>query len=315
MAFDVRLLSGIGVLAAVVEAGSFVRAGEAIGITQSGVSRAIARLEERVGVKLFQRTARSVALTEEGRSFFEKVQPLLSGIEEAAVDAAGAAAIVRGRLRVNVSGALGSHVLMPALGGFLDRHPQLMVELATRDRMGDLVADGFDLAVRFGEPELSAMTARLLLRTRVVTCCSPAYVERFGLPKHPREIDGHRCVLMRNPATGQAYRWEFQSRLTTVEVNPHGALMVNETDGLLNATLAGHGIAQLLGIYAVPLVASGALVQVLPGWAEERFPLYLYHRSQHHMPAKVRAFVDFLVEVAAAARKAEETTPLAADSA
>src|ERR1700730_634036 len=166
MAFDSRLLSGIQVLVAAVEAGSFVRAAASLGITQSGVSRAIARLEHRVGVRLFDRTARTVALPDEGRNFYQRVKPLLAGFEDAATEAAGSATVVRGRLRVNVDPFFARLVLAPRRGKFLAAYPELSVEIVGRDRLGDLVADGFDAAVRFGEPEPSALVVRRLLETQ-----------------------------------------------------------------------------------------------------------------------------------------------------
>jgi DNA-binding transcriptional LysR family regulator len=298
MSFDSRLLSGVGVLAAVVEAGSFVRAGEALGITQSGVSRAIARLEQRVGIRIFHRTARSITLTDEGRQFYEEVSPHLSSIEDAAIKAGGSTATVRGRLRVNVDAAFGIHVLAPAIEPFLARYPDLNVELAVRDRMGDLVAEGFDVAIRFGEPEPSSLIARLLLRTRVLTCASPTYLARHGAPQRPEDLEaGHQCVLLRDPTTGRGFLWEFQKGKKIVSVAAHGSLMVNETGALLGACLGGQGIAQPLALYAEDYLRDGRLVQVLPDWADETFPLYIYHRSQNLMSARVRAFMDFVVEL------------------
>jgi len=144
--FDRRSLDGLGVLGAVVEAGSFVRAGEALGLTQSAVSRAVARLEDRVGVRLFRRTARSISLTDEGRRFYESVAPHLAAIVDATTEAGGSSSRVRGRLRVNVDAGIGQFVLTPRLQPFLAQHPDLAVEIAARDRMGDLVRDGFDVS-------------------------------------------------------------------------------------------------------------------------------------------------------------------------
>lgn len=155
MAFDTRLLSGVGVLAAIVESGSFVRASEALGLTPSGVSRAVARLEAQLGVRLFDRTPRAVTLTDDGRRFHAQVMPLMAGLEEAAADAAGAAASVRGRLRVNVDPWFARLVLAPRLSVFLAAHPALSLELVVRDTLGELIADGFDFAVRFGSARLS----------------------------------------------------------------------------------------------------------------------------------------------------------------
>ncbi|MCW5717790.1 MAG: LysR family transcriptional regulator [Bauldia sp.] len=298
MTFDSRLLNGIGVLAAVVEAGSFVGAGEALGLTQSGVSRAVARLEQRIGIRIFQRSARAIALTIEGREFFHSVQPHLSGIEEAALVAAGSMATIRGRLRIAIEPAFGNYVLAPAIGGFLHRFPEMKIELIVRDRMPDLVAEGFDAAIRFSPPELSAVTARLLLRTTVPTCAAPAYVAAYGMPKHPAELASHQCILVRNPATGRGYGWALQRGDEIVEVQPRGRLMVNDTGSLIGALLSGHGIAQPLGVYADAMIRDGRLVQLLPDWNDERFPLYVYHRSQQLMSARLRAFLDFVVEVA-----------------
>lgn len=287
-------LDGLGVLAAVVKVGSFVRAGESLGLTQSAVSRAIARLEHRVGIHLFRRTARSIELTDEGARFYESVAPHLAAIEEAAIAAAGSSTQVRGRLRVNVDAGVGQFVLTPRLPAFLALHPDLSVEIVVRDRMGDLVREGFDVAIRFGVPEPSALKARLLLRTRVLTCASPDYLARHGTPRRPIDIEKHQCVLMRNPSTGSAYAWEFVRGKKVVAVNATGQVIVNSTGPLMAACLAGQGITQVIELYSRDLLASGKLVQVLPEWAEETYPLYVYHHSAQLMSARVRAFLDFV---------------------
>jgi DNA-binding transcriptional LysR family regulator len=295
MVFDSRLLSGIGVLSAVVEAGSFARAGEAMGLTQPAVSRAVARLEQRVGIRIFNRSARAVSLTDEGRRFYEAVAPHLASIEDAAVSAAGSRALVQGRLRINVDGTFGHFVLAPRIGAFLDEHPKLSVEISVRDRMGDLVAEGFDVAIRFGEPEPSSLKARLLLETRVLTCASAACVARHGQPAHPRDLEsGYPCILIRDPATGRPFEWEFHRRGEIVPVAPHGRLLVNDTGALLGACLGDLGAAQLLELYARDLLAEGRLVHLLPEWSEETFPLYAYHHASNLMSAKVRVFLDFV---------------------
>lgn len=297
MNFDGRLLSGIGVLSAVVEAGSFMRAGEALGLTQSAVSRAVARLEQRVGIRIFHRNARSITLTDEGRRFYEQVVPHLESIEDAAIRAAGSGAEVRGRLRVNVDGCFGHYVLTPNLHPFLERYPELTLELAVRDRMGDLVAEGFDLGIHFGPPEPSSLICRLLMQTRVLTCASPDYVARHGMPGHPREIEDRECILMRDPATGRHYDWEFIRGRESVPVKVSGRVVVSDTGSLLGACLSGHGIAQPLEVYTRPFLKSGQLVQLLPDWADETFPLYVYHHTPTLMSAKVRAFLDYVDEI------------------
>ncbi|QSQ19451.1 LysR family transcriptional regulator [Pyxidicoccus parkwayensis] len=293
--FDLHSLDGLGILRAVVEAGSFARAGEAVGLTQSAVSRAIARIEERLGVRLFRRTARSISLTDEGRRFYEAVAPHLAAIVDATTEAGSSASRVRGRLRVNVDAGIGQFLLTPRLTPFLARYPELTVELEVRDRMGDLVREGFDVSVRFGLPRPSALKARLLMRTRIVTCASPEYLARHGAPQRPRDIEQHQCVQFRDPATGSPFGWEFVRGKQVVPVNTSGQLMVNGSGPLLAACLAGQGIAQLLELYTREYLDDGRLVQVLPEWADETYPLYAYHHSAQLISAKVRAFLDFVV--------------------
>src|SRR6202042_2040283 len=194
MAFDGKLLSGVTVLIAVVEAGTIARAAEALGLSPSGVSRALSRLEQRVGARLLARTTRSLSLTDEGRRFYEQVGPHLSGIEEAAIEASGSAAKVRGRLRVNVDPFFSRVVLARHLAAFLTRYPELSLELIMRDSVGDLVADGFDLALRFGEPPVGSFVARKLIETRVLTVASPAYIKIHGRPRHPKDVEEAVCI-------------------------------------------------------------------------------------------------------------------------
>ncbi|MFT3774705.1 MAG: LysR family transcriptional regulator [Minicystis sp.] len=297
MAFDPGLLNGVAVLAAVVEAGNFARAAEALGITPSGVSRAVSRLEDRIGVRLFRRSPRAVVLTDEGRRLYEEIAPLLAGITDATTLAAGASAVPRGVLRVNVDTAFGHHVLAPRLGDFLAAHPQLSIEYFVRDRMGDLDADAIDVAVRFGEPEPSSLSCRKLFETRVLTCASPAYIARHGRPAHPRELSDRRydCIQFRNPATGRPFEWELRRGEEVVPVEVRGRLVVNDALALLDACVNGIGIGQALEVYARELIADGRLVQLLPDWADERFPVYAYHRSRTLPSAKVRVFLDFVV--------------------
>ena len=300
MTFDGRLLGGIGVMSAVVEAGSFARAGDAIGLTQPAVSRAVARLEERIGIRIFNRSARAISLTDEGRLFYEMVVPLLSGIEEAAAVAAAAKVRVRGRLRINVDATFGHYVLAPRLQEFLDRYPELSVELFVRDAIGDFVGEAMDVAVRFGEVDAHAVRAELLLETRVLTCASPEYLATHGTPLAPQDLTkGHRCILIRDPATGRPFEWEFQRVGETVPFAPESRLLVNDTGGLVGACMGGAGVAQLLELYARDILASGRVVHLLPQWSDETFPLYAYHRAARLMPAKVEAFLNFVREIIA----------------
>lgn len=299
MAFDERLLNGMSVLAAIVDSGSFVGAGETLNMSQPGVSRAIARLEARLGIRLFDRTTRSVSLTDEGQRFYAQVMPLLSGLEEAAATAAQGRTAVRGRLRVNVDPFFSRMTLGPRLGAFLKKHPDLELELVTHDELGDMVAEGFDLAVRFGEPRPSSLIARKLLDTRILTVASPAYLKRHGHPTTPMDLskDGHVCIQYRDSETGRSFEWEFHRGRKKLSVPTRGPLTVNDVGTMHSICAAGYGIAQVMAFGVESLLASGKLVELFPDWPDERFPLYALYPSRHYVPAKTRAFLDFVMSL------------------
>ncbi|HMI74972.1 MAG TPA: LysR family transcriptional regulator [Steroidobacteraceae bacterium] len=297
MAFDGKLLSGVTVLIAVVEAGTIARAAEALGLSPSGVSRALSRLEQRVGARLLARTTRSLSLTDEGRRFYEQVGPHLSGIEEAAIEAAGSASKVRGRLRVNIDPFFSRIVLSRHLAAFLARYPDLSVELIMRDSVGDLVADGFDLALRFGEPPVGSFVARRLIETRVLTVASPSYIKAHGKPRHPKEIEERDCIDFYDAANARPYDWEMRRKKEVLPLRVKARLLVSDSGTLLGACEAGAGIAQVLEIGCAELLRGGRLVELFPEWSDERFPLYAVYPSRLHRAAKVRAFIEFCLEI------------------
>jgi DNA-binding transcriptional LysR family regulator len=297
MAVDSKLFSGLSVLFAVVEAGTIARAAEALGLSPSGVSRALARLEQRVGVRLLARTTRTLALTDEGRRFFEQVGPHLAGIEEATIEAAGSASKVRGRLRINTDPYFSPLVLSKHLAKFLVRYPELFVELIMRDSVGDLVADGFDLALRFGEPPVGSFGARKLTEARVVTVASPSYIKARGKPKHPKEIEKRDCIDFYDATNGRPYEWELRRKGEVLPLHVKSRLLTSDSGTLIGVCEAGFGIAQVIEIGSENLLRSGRLVELFPGWSEERFPLYAIFPTRLHRAAKVRAFIDFVVEI------------------
>ena len=293
MVEDARLLSGVTVLRAVIEAQSFARAAVALGLSPSAVSRSIARLERRVGVRLLQRTTRCVRVTDDGRRFFDEIAPHLAAIEAAMADLGEASGAIRGRLRVNVDPFLSRAVLAECLPAFLETYPDLSLALIMRDSIGDLVADGFDLALRFSEPPAGSFVARKLLDAQVLTVAAPAYVERHGRPAHPDELSSHHCIQLHDPARDQPFEWEFRRGREILRCQPKSRLLVSDVGAMLAACRAGGGIAQVLALSGRHLVESGALVQLLPDWAEEMFSLYAVFPTRRQQPAKVRVFIDF----------------------
>jgi DNA-binding transcriptional LysR family regulator len=293
-AADIVLAPGIAAFLAVADARSFVRAGKVLGLSQSGVSRAIARLEERVQVRLFQRTARAVVLTEEGKRFHDRIAPLMAEIDAAANEAATATARATGLLRVVVDPLVARVFFEPRLAALLDPHPDLSVDLVVRSHLGDLVGEGFDAAVRFGAPPPSSLIVRKILDTRVVTCASREYLARRGRPTHPRQIADHDCILFREDTSGKPMEWVFQRGKEILPVAARGRVTVNDSSVGLAAAAAGLGIVQPLEIEMKRRLHL-ELVPILERWSDESYPLYLY-LPRRNPPARVQALVAFLTE-------------------
>lgn len=297
MSFEGRMLSNVNVLVAIVESGSFARAADTLGLTPSGVSRAIQRLESQIGIRLFDRTTRSVTLTDEGRRLYEGISPLLDGLDEAITTAADSSVAVRGRLRVNVDAVFSSLILAPHIDRFLDRYPELSMELVPRDQLGDIVADGFDIAVRFGEPPTSSLVAKKLMETRVATVATPAYLRAHGHPVTPDDLAHHACIQVRSHMTGQILEWRYRQQRKLVSFKTAGRLVVSDAATLLTACLAGTGIARIKRTGVADLIDKGQLVELFPDWQGEDYPLYALYPSRNLPPAKVRAFIEFVEEI------------------
>jgi DNA-binding transcriptional LysR family regulator len=297
MSFDGRLLSGMSVLAAVVETGSFTRAGDALGLSASGVSRAISRLEQRMGLRLLDRTTRALHLTGDGARLYELAAPHLSGIEEAANAVSGAAATVRGALRVSLNPLFSRYVLAPRLPELKERYPELELVSVLLPDAGNLVAEGIDVAVRFGPQPPSSMTSRLLLQTRVLTVASPSYLKQHTRPKRPEKLSEHDCIQYIDPQRGKPYAWEFIRGKELLPVATTGRLTLTDVDTMVGACVAGVGIAQVLALGVEHLIANGDLVELFPEWPGETFPLYAVRPSRRLPPAIVEAFLDFCVEI------------------
>lgn len=297
MSFDGRLLAGVSVLAAVVEAGNFSRAGDMLGLSASGVSRSISRLEERLGVRLLDRTTRTLHLTHEGAALYERASPHLQGIEEAANYTSGASVHVRGNIRVSLNPLFARYVLADKLSLLRQRYPHLELTMIQQSDIGDLVSEGIDVAVRFGPQPASTMTSRLLLNTRVLTVASPAYLEQFGKPVTPDELERHNCIQYIDPRTNKPFVWELRRGSEVLTLKTQGHLTTTDPDLMVQACLGGAGITQALALSVERFVKSGELVQLFPYWADETYPLYITRPSRRLAPAAVDAFIGFCQEI------------------
>jgi DNA-binding transcriptional LysR family regulator len=200
-------------------------------------------------------------------------------------------------LRVNIDPYFSRIVLSAHLAAFLTRYPDVSVELIMRDSVGDLVADGFDLALRFGEPPVGSFVARKLIETRVLTVAAPSYIKTHGRPRHPRDVERCDCIDFYDAANARPYDWEIRRRKEVIPLRVKARLLVSDSGTLIGACEAGAGIAQILELGCKHLLDSGRLVELFPEWSDERFPLYAIYPSRLHRAAKVRMFIEFCMEV------------------
>nr|WP_295835550.1 LysR family transcriptional regulator [uncultured Azospirillum sp.] len=290
-------LTGLIAFARAGSLGSFTAAAQSLSISPSAVSKSVQRLEQRLGVSLFTRTTRSLALTPEGRELHERAVRLLRDAEEIEQAAMAARSEPSGILRVAAPLPIGIHVIAPALPAFRRLHPKVTVDLRLNDRMVDIVEERIDVAVRIGELVDSGLMSRRLAPHRLCCFASPDYLAARGMPMHPSELEGHDIVLLRYQSTGQALRWPFSIGGRLVEVVPPAGIVVDVSDALVAALAAGGGIGMAASFVAGPFVARGELVPVLADFAVERNNITaLWPESRHTNPA-VRAFLALLHEV------------------
>ena len=279
---------------AVARHGNFRRAAAEMGCTPSALSHALRALEDRLDLRLFNRTTRSVALTDAGRRLFERVAPAFRDIEDALEDLNAFRGKPIGRLRINSARASAQMVLLPRVTSFLAENPGVQVELAIDNAAIDMVSAGFDAGVRFGEIVAQDMVAVPLgPRQRSAIVASPAFFERHRKPVAPQELRELPCILLRF-SDGRLYHWEFERGGIEVAIEVEGALTLDDPDLAIEAALDGAGIAYAFEEQVSALLASHRLVRVLEEWCPYYPGFYLYYPSRRQMPAVLRAFVDHL---------------------
>lgn len=282
----------------VAELGSFSKAAEGLKLPNATVSMRIAQLEEHLQVKLLSRTTRRVSLTEDGAAYLERVQRLLHELAEIESQLTGAAQNPRGRLRVDVPAAAGRHVIAPTLPAFFARFPELVLEIGSSDRPVDLMAEGVDCVIRGGLTHDDSLVARPLGAFEVVTCAAPSYLAARGTPATPQDLQRHLCVNFFSAKTGRIFPFEFERAGEKLEITgPHQAA-ANDADTYLEAGLAGLGIMQSPRTRRLQeLLDAGRLVPVLAAWSAGQLPLYVMYPRNRHLSARVRVFVDWVVEL------------------
>jgi DNA-binding transcriptional LysR family regulator len=288
---DLYALDGF---AAIARHGNFRRAAVERGVSASTLSQTLRELETRMGVRLLNRTTRSVALTDAGAALLKRLQPALQEIGEAVAEARSTQAEPQGPLRINAPEPAIELVLAPIVTAFLARHPAVRVEIVGETGLVDIVAAGYDAGVRWGESLAQDMVAVSLgPPQRYAVVAAPALIDRVGVPQHPRDLLDLPCLRVRYPS-GASPAWEFDKDGETVRVSPGGPLVANGTSLLMRAALDGLGFLQTFDGYAEGHLASGRLVEVLADWSESFPGPFLYYPSRRTLPSPVRAFVDFV---------------------
>jgi len=280
------LLSRLGTLSA---------AARALDITPPAATMRLASMEKRIGARLLNRSTRKISLTPEGELYLQHASRLIEELRELDEIVSGNRRAPRGLMRVNVPLGFGRTVIAPLVSTFTAQFPEVEVLLEVTDRPIDLIAKGFDLAIRFGELPDNRLNARRLMSNRRFICASPAYLEKHGIPKTLAELAGHRCIVHRQ--NDDAYGvWRFLIDGRTEIVKVHGVLSSNDGDIVQGWALDGQGIVIRSEWDVAKHLESGRLRRILPEFAMPSADLYAYYPSKQHLPARVRAFVDFLVE-------------------
>lgn len=290
-------LTDLAAFAAVANHRSFRRAADIMGVSRSALSHAIIGLEGKVGVRLFNRTTRSVSLTPAGARLLARLDPVLQDLDQALDTLSEERGTPSGTLRINANKSGARILLADVVPQFLDLYPDVELDLVSEGRLVDIVEQGFDAGVRLLETVPRDMDAvKFGGEVRFIAVAAPFYLEGKPTPKTPDDLHAHRCIRQRLPS-GKRYRWEFAKRGAEVAVDVPGNLTLDDNDLLVQAAAAGRGIAYVPEYFAKPFVESGDLVTVLDDWCPPTPGLALYYPRSRHVPSPLRAFIDLLKQL------------------
>lgn len=290
MALD--LIAAMRVFTTVVEAGSFAAAADRLEMSRAMVTRHVAQLESHLGVRLLHRTTRRLSLTEAGAEYQRRAAQVLGLAQEAADVAAQHARAPSGTLRITSSVGFGHGPLQPAISSFLRQYPGVQIDLQLSERTVDLVEEGFDLAVRVASSLDPGLVARKLARVRVLCCAAPAYLQAHGVPRTPQDLLAHNCMSYAHKDWRS--EWHFRRGNQAQAVPIAGNLRASGGSVLVAAAIAGDGIVMEPEFHLWQALAKGRLVRVLPQWQTPELALYAVYPERHHLPLKVRCFIDHL---------------------
>jgi len=281
------------VFLALVRRGTFTAAATELGISRAMASKHIQALEDHLGVRLFNRTTRNNRLTAAGARYFERVDALLAELDEVEASLGEEAARVSGTLTLAAPPAFGTIHVAPLVAAFMARHPDVRLRLTLADRRLDLVDEGIDAAVTVRELEDTSYIARYLTSVRLIVCAAPAYLERHPAPATPEDLVGHNCLTYAESGASMRAQWQFRAAGAPLDVRVDGNFVSNVGAALRNVALAGHGIARLPDYIVAADLADGHLIALLDDWAPALRPVHVLYPHREHVPARLRAFLDF----------------------
>lgn len=288
-------LSGLTALLCVADKRSFTAAAAELRVTPSAISQFIRALEERVGVRLLQRTTRSVGLTEAGARFLSRLKPAMEGVREAFASLSELRDRPAGLLRMTLPRLGYESVVGPRLPEFMERYPDIDLDISIDDAFVDVVKEGFDVGIRIGERiEREMISVRVSDELRLAVVASPAYFAEHGKPKHPRDLRNHDCINYRRRSLGVVSRWEFTESGKDFQVAVQGRIVLDDGDLMADAALRGLGVARVMESTVRDALASKRLVRVLDAFCAPFPGLFLYYPSRAQIAPKLRALVDFL---------------------
>ena len=282
------------VFATVVEAGSFTAGADVLGMSKAAVSRYVAELEERLGVRLLHRTTRRLSPTSEGEIFHARCRELLGNLDEAEAEISSRVGEATGLLKLNVPVTFGLMHLAPLWPAFMARHPRLALDITLSDRVADLVEEGYDAAVRIGQLAPSSLIGRKLASTRMVVCASPDYLARRGEPVHPHDLLGHDVISYSLSASGEYWSFSGPAGEATVKVVPR--MRTNNGDTCRAAALQHQGIILQPTFIVGHDLAQGTLREILPGYRSGELGIHAVYHSRKFVSPKLRLLIDFLVD-------------------
>lgn len=273
---------------------SFREAGDQLGLSPSAISHAVKQLEQRLKVRLFNRTTRSVALTEAGVNLFERLRPVFDEFNTLLDEMNCFRDTPMGTLKINASRLASRLVLMPMISGFSRQYPDIKVEITTDDKLVDIVQQSFDAGIRLNTTvEKDMIAVPIGPKIQLVVVATPEYFEHYPAPTHPQELVDHQSIVFRLQS-GRIYHWEFEGPAGKLEIAPAGNIVLDDMDSSLEAVLCGAGLGYLYHEQVKAHLENGTLVQVLDEWLPERPSLQLYYPNRQYMPGPLRAFLDYV---------------------